>query len=233
MIKVKQLDYSYHIGKKGNQTSIPVIKKVSFEVKKGEIVAIVGRSGSGKSTLLNLLSGYISPDSGTIEIFEQNTDGYTEKEWAKFRLDHFGFIFQSYELIPSLTAFENIELPLILKGMKRGERQQSVEAMLKRIGLDQHGFHYPNELSGGQQQRVSIGRALITNPTIILADEPTGSLDSETEQGILDLLQELNEKEGITFLMITHDMEVAKVADRTLALHDGEMEERGVYYETK
>ncbi|WP_026689719.1 ABC transporter ATP-binding protein [Alteribacter aurantiacus] len=234
MINVEHLHYSYKIGKKGKKSTVPVLKDVNLEVGKGEIVSIVGRSGSGKSTLLNLLSGYITADSGKITINDRDVTNLSEKEWAKFRLEHFGFIFQNYELIPSLTAFENVELPLTLKGVPRKQREERTQILLESIGLSAHEDHYPNELSGGQQQRVSIARALITEPDIIFADEPTGSLDSETEEDVLKLIKDLNKNRNITFLMITHDQEVAAIADRTLKIHDGKMnQERGVYFEAR
>lgn len=214
--------------KKGKEQRIPVLKNLSFDVKKGEIVSIVGRSGSGKSTLLHILAGFLKPDSGEIHVDGTKTSSFNETESAQFRLDHFGFIFQSFQLMPGLTAFENIELPLKLKGMNRKERQAKVEQLLQHVGLREVQDHYPNELSGGQQQRVSIARALITDPPIILADEPTGSLDSETEQDILLLIQSLNRTLGITFVIITHDEEVAESAHRTYRMHDGELVEGGV-----
>ncbi|WP_282033140.1 ABC transporter ATP-binding protein [Metabacillus indicus] len=228
MIKVDGLSHSFKVGKKGNEKEIPVLKNVSLAIQKGEIASIVGRSGSGKSTLLNLVSGYIAPTDGKITVGGTEVTGFSEKEWAAFRLDTFGFIFQSFQLIPSLTTFENIELPLTLKGVPSSERKTKVTEMLYRIGLDNHSGHYPNELSGGQQQRVGIGRALITNPEIILADEPTGSLDSETEKEILDLIKELNTEKGITFFIITHDEEVAAFSDRKFVLQDGVLKEEGV-----
>ncbi|MGP1909015.1 ABC transporter ATP-binding protein [Metabacillus sp. JX24] len=228
MIKVDGLSHSFKVGKKGSEKEIPVLKNVSLSIQKGEIASIVGRSGSGKSTLLNLVSGYISPTAGTISVGGTEVTGFSEKEWAAFRLNTFGFIFQSFQLIPSLTTFENIELPLTLKGVPSSERKTKVTEMLYRIGLENHSGHYPNELSGGQQQRVGIGRALITNPEIILADEPTGSLDSETEKEILDLIKELNSEKGITFFIITHDEEVAAFSDRRFVLQDGVLKEEGV-----
>ncbi|KEZ51405.1 MULTISPECIES: ABC transporter ATP-binding protein [Metabacillus] len=228
MIKVDGLSHSFKVGKKGNEKEIPVLKNVSLAIQKGEIASIVGRSGSGKSTLLNLVSGYIAPTEGKITVGGTEVTGFSEKEWAAFRLDTFGFIFQSFQLIPSLTTFENIELPLTLKGVPSSARKTKVTEMLYRIGLDNHSGHYPNELSGGQQQRVGIGRALITNPEIILADEPTGSLDSETEKEILDLIKELNTEKGITFFIITHDEEVAAFSDRKFVLQDGVLKEEGV-----
>ncbi|MBD1380209.1 ABC transporter ATP-binding protein [Metabacillus arenae] len=231
MIQINNLSHSFKVGKKGSEREIPVLKQITLTVEKGEIASIVGRSGSGKSTLLNLISGYISPTEGQIIVNGHDVTNLSEKKWAAFRLDTFGFIFQSFQLIPSLTTFENVELPLTLKGVPKADRKTRVHKMLKRVGLDDHSTHYPNELSGGQQQRVSIARALILNPTIILADEPTGSLDSETEKEILALIKELNEEKGITFFIITHDDEVAAATDRRFHLHDGVLAEGGVYVE--
>ncbi|MCY7778679.1 ABC transporter ATP-binding protein [Bacillus haynesii] len=224
MISVEHIHHSFKVGKKGRENEIKVLKDVSLTVEKGEIACIVGRSGSGKSTLLNLISGYIAPTEGKIVIDGTDVTNYGEKEWAAFRLEHFGFIFQSFQLIPSLTTFENIELPLTLKGVHPSERKQRVNEMLHRVGLENHAGHYPNELSGGQQQRVSIARALILNPSIILADEPTGSLDSETEQEILEFIRQLNRERGITFVIITHDDEVASIAKTKFQLSDGVLE---------
>ncbi|APH04009.1 ABC transporter ATP-binding protein [Bacillus weihaiensis] len=221
MISVHHLSHSFKVGKRGSEKEIPVLKNISLTIRKGEIASIVGRSGSGKSTLLHLISGYISPTNGDVMINGTNVTGFNEKQWAQFRLDHFGFIFQSFQLIPSLTTFENVELPLTLKGMDSVKRRQEVMTLLESVGLKDHSEHYPNELSGGQQQRVSIARALITKPSIILADEPTGSLDSETEQEILGLIQQLNKEQGITFFMITHDEEVAKISTNQFHLEDG------------
>src|SRR5690606_24374707 len=179
----------------------------------------------GKSTLLNLISGYMKATSGNIIVDGRNVTRLTEGEWANFRLEKFGFIFQSFQLIPSMTAYQNVELPLILKGIDEGERKKRTEAMMKRVGLEELGGHYPGELSGGQQQRVSIARALIVNPPILLADEPTGSLDSENEQSLLAFIRQLNEENGITFLIITHDEQVASIGHRTLSIQDGRMVE--------
>ncbi|TMW73382.1 ABC transporter ATP-binding protein [Alteribacter natronophilus] len=234
MIEVKHVHYAYTIGKKGKRTDVPVLRDVNFEIRKGEITAIAGKSGSGKSTLLNLLSGFISVDSGMITINGKDVTGLSEKGWSSFRLEHIGFVFQNYELIPGLTALENIELPMVLKGENQRLRREKAEKMLRKVGLEHQSSHYPNELSGGQQQRVSIGRALINEPAIIFADEPTGSLDSETEQDILTLIRTLNEEKNITFVLITHDHEVASRADRRLTLTDGRLtEERGEYSEAK
>ncbi|WJY27098.1 ABC transporter ATP-binding protein [Sporosarcina trichiuri] len=221
MIKAEHISHSFKIGKKGKERPVPVLKDLTLEVGRGEIVSIVGRSGSGKSTLLHILAGFLKPESGTITVNGTVTSGFNETESAAFRLDQFGFIFQNFQLMPGLTTFENIELPLKLKGVSRTVRRAEVTELLKQVGLQGVRDHYPNELSGGQQQRVSIARALITNPPVIFADEPTGSLDSETEQEILTLIRSLNKTRGITFVIITHDDEVADTADRVYQMHDG------------
>lgn len=223
MIQVKQVNHTFLIGKKGKEKKVPVLKGLSFEVKQGEIVAIVGKSGSGKSTLLHTIAGFMSPEQGSIIVNGQETANLNETERATFRLNNFGFIFQNFQLMPGLTAFENVELPLKLKGISPKKRKVSVQQLMEKVGLTEVGDHYPNELSGGQQQRVSIARALITNPPILFADEPTGSLDSETEQDILLLIQNLNQTLGVTFVMITHDEEVASIAHRKFRMHDGEL----------
>ena len=225
MITIKNLSHDFLIGKKGRQTIIPVLRDISFTVEKGEIVTIVGRSGSGKSTLLNLVSGFIHPKEGEIWIDGEKVSDLNETKFADFRINNLGFIFQSFQLIPSMTAFQNVELPLILKGVSENLRREQTEEMLKKVGLLDYQDHYPGELSGGQQQRVSIARALIVNPPIILADEPTGSLDSETEEELLDFITELNRDLGITFLIITHDEKVANIGNRKIVLADGRMEQ--------
>lgn len=221
MITIKNLSHDFIIGKKGRQTVIPVLRDISFQVEKGEIVTIVGRSGSGKSTLLNLVSGFIHSKQGEIWIGGEKVSELNEMKFADFRIKNLGFIFQSFQLIPSMTAFQNIELPLILKGINEMDRKKQTVEMLKKVGLQDYADHYPGELSGGQQQRVSIARALIVNPPVILADEPTGSLDSETEDDLLKFIQELNRDLGITFLIITHDDKVAEIGNRRIELKDG------------
>ncbi|GGB47696.1 ABC transporter ATP-binding protein YtrE [Lentibacillus populi] len=227
MITVKQLSHHFEVGKKGQKTILPVLKDISFHVEKGEIVAIVGKSGSGKSTLLNLISGFIQPSEGEIWINDQRVTGFTEAQFADFRLEHLGFIFQSFQLIPSMTAFQNIELPLTFQGMDAAKRKELTKEMLDKVGLIDFQDHYPSELSGGQQQRVSIARALVLNPPLILADEPTGSLDSETEADLLQFIQQLNRELGTTFLIITHDDAVAGIGNRSLTIADGRLLEDG------
>ena len=225
MITIKGLNHSFKIGKKGKEKHIPVLRDVNFDVQDGEIVSIIGKSGSGKSTLLHILAGFMTPESGEIKVKGIETSTFNETDNAEFRLNNYGFIFQNFQLMPGLNAFENVELPLKLKGIEKAERREKVEKLMKYVGLTEVQDHYPNELSGGQQQRVSIARALITDPPIILADEPTGSLDSETEQEILLLIQSLNKNRGITFVIITHDDEVAQTANRVYTMHDGELKE--------
>ncbi|WP_301107491.1 ABC transporter ATP-binding protein [Sporosarcina sp.] len=230
MITVENINHSFLIGRKGKETNVPVLKRVSFSVQQGEIVSIVGRSGSGKSTLLHILAGFLKPDSGKIRVKDTVTSAFTEQQSAQFRLENFGFIFQNFQLMPGLTAFENVELPLKLKGMNHHQRKDKVNKLMMEVGLNAVQDHYPNELSGGQQQRVSIARALITDPPIIFADEPTGSLDSETEQEVLQLIQTLNKTLGITFVIITHDDEVAHRANRIYRMHDGNLAEEGAIH---
>lgn len=225
MITLTNIQHTFLIGKKGQEKKVPVLKNVDLQVDSGDIVAIVGKSGSGKSTLLNAIAGFLKTDSGSIKLNGVDTTDLTEAEHAKFRLKNVGFIFQNFQLMPGLTAFENVELPLKIQGMGKSARFQVVRQIMDRVGLNEVIDHYPNELSGGQQQRVCIARALVTKPAIILADEPTGSLDSETELEILDLIKSLNESMDITFVIITHDEEVANSAHKKYRMHDGELKE--------
>ena len=233
MIRIKGLSHEFIIGKRNNKQTVPVLHNINLSIYEGEIVSIVGKSGSGKSTLLNLISGFMKPTKGSIEIGGTDVTEFSETKWANFRLENIGFIFQSFQLIPSMTAFQNVELPLKLKGMEENLRKKNVEEVLKKVGLLDHQDFYPSELSGGQQQRVGIARALISKPNLILADEPTGSLDSDTEQEFLSFIRELNKEEGITFVIITHDQDVAKVAHRTVEIQKGTLVERGELYEVK
>ncbi|BBI31668.1 ABC transporter ATP-binding protein [Cohnella abietis] len=223
MIKMTEVNHQFAIGKKGKERVVPVLHNIDLHVKQREIVAIIGRSGSGKSTLLNLMSGYIRPTSGEIRVADQIVTNLSEGDWANFRLAHLGFMFQSFQLIPSMTAFENAELPLVLKGIGASQRKKSVMEMLEQLGVAEYAGHYPGELSGGQQQRVSVARSLILNPPIVLADEPTGSLDSDNERQLLSIIQHLNQDRGTTFILITHDEQVAKIAHRTITLKDGHL----------
>ncbi|MDL2248566.1 ABC transporter ATP-binding protein [Tyzzerella sp. OttesenSCG-928-J15] len=215
MLKVENLSKIYGT----DDSEVRALDNVSFEVKKGEFVAIIGPSGSGKSTLLHLLGGVDRPTGG--KVFIDNTDIYTlnESKLAIFRRRHIGLIYQFYNLIPTLDVEENITLPLLLDG--REIEQTHLKEIIATIGLENRLSHLPNKLSGGQQQRVSIGRALITNPAIILADEPTGNLDSKNSKDVIDLLKLSNKKYGQTLLVITHDENIALQADRIIAIEDG------------
>ncbi|MCR2807638.1 ABC transporter ATP-binding protein [Paenibacillus soyae] len=221
MIELAGVSHQFRIGKRGKERVVPVLHDINLKVEKGEIVAVVGRSGSGKSTLLNLMSGYIRPSSGEIRVGGQNVTKLDEGEWANFRLANYGFIFQSFQLIGSMTAYENVELPLVLKGIGSGERRAKVMKLLEQVGIAEFANHYPSELSGGQQQRVSVARSLILEPPIVLADEPSGSLDSENEKTLLTMIRQLNHELGITFVIITHDEQVASIAHRAIRLQDG------------
>ncbi len=201
IVEVINLSKSYQ---RGNQI-VPVLDHINLTIAEGEFIALMGPSGSGKSTLLNLIAGIDTPDSG--ELYVGGVDITAIPEWAlaKWRAEHVGFIFQFYNLMPVLSAFENVELPLLLTNLTRRERREHVELVLAIVGLEDRMDHYPSQLSGGQQQRVAIARAVVTDPSIIVADEPTGDLDREATQGVLDLLQQLNRELRKTVIMVTHD----------------------------
>lgn len=194
---------------------------IHLDVQPGEFVALMGPSGSGKSTLLNLIAGIDQPSSGRIEIGGIDIATLSEGALADWRAAHVGFVFQFYNLMPVLTAFENVELPLLLTGLSRRERHAHVHAALEMVRLSDRLDHYPNELSGGQQQRVAIARALVSDPTLIVADEPTGDLDRTTGQEVLDLLQHLQRDLGKTIVMVTHDPKAASCAGRVVHLEKG------------
>ena len=217
ILKVENLTKKY--GKKENE--VIAIKDMSFSVEKGDFVAIVGSSGSGKSTLLHLIGGVDRPTYGKVYIDGKDIYSLTEDELAIFRRRQVGIIYQFYNLIPILNVEENIKLPCDLDG--KVIDKSKIEEILKILGLEGRRYHLPNELSGGQQQRVAIGRSIINNPAIILADEPTGNLDSKTSKEIIDLLQEYNKKYNQTIIMITHDLEIAQKANRIIKIEDGKI----------
>lgn len=205
---------------KGDQKIVP-LKDVSLAIDKGDFVSLMGASGSGKSTLLNLIAGIDKPTAGTIHVHGQDITGFSRTQLAHWRANHVGYIFQLYNLIPVLTAYENIEMPLLLLPLSRAERQKRVEIALEAVGLTDRAEHYPRQLSGGQEQRVGIARAIVADPVIVVADEPTGDLDAETSEQILQLLQRLNAELGTTLLMVTHDPKCAAIARRRLRLEKG------------
>jgi putative ABC transport system ATP-binding protein len=200
---------------------VPVLENIDLTVNAGEFVALMGPSGSGKSTLLNLLAGIDRPSSGRLEVAGQNLAEMSESALAAFRSRHIGFIFQLYNLIPVLTAYENIELPLLLTPLSRAERKKHVMTALDVVGLTDRLEHYPRQLSGGQEQRVAIARAIATDPTLLLADEPTGDLDKRSEEEILILMKRLNSEFKKAIVMVTHDPKAAAVAERTVMLEKG------------
>jgi putative ABC transport system ATP-binding protein len=200
---------------------IPVLVDINLDVRVGDYLALMGPSGSGKSTLLNLIAGIDKPSGGTIKVAGVDIGRLSDGDLAAWRAAHVGFIFQFYNLMPVLSAFENIELPLLLAALSRRERRERVEIALSLVGLGDRADHYPGELSGGQQQRVAIARALITDPTLIVADEPTGDLDRVTGEEILGLLERLNRELGKTILIVTHDPKAAEKAHRIVHLEKG------------
>jgi putative ABC transport system ATP-binding protein len=207
---------------------VPVLERLDLEVPGGEFLALMGPSGSGKSTILNLISGIDTPTEGNVivagvDLGELDADGL-----AGFRSRHVGFIFQTYNLIPVLTAYQNVELPLLLTGLSRGERRDHVMAALGIVGLLDRLHHYPRQLSGGQEQRVAIARAIVTDPTLLVADEPTGDLDAESAKQVLSLIQRLHAEFGKSVVMVTHDPHAAERADRTVHLEKGVLVEQVV-----
>jgi putative ABC transport system ATP-binding protein len=219
IVQIRNLSKSY---RRGSQI-IPVLEDITFEIPDGEFLALMGPSGSGKSTLLNLLAGIDSADSGSILINGVEITTLAETELARWRSLHVGFIFQFYNLIPVLTAYENVELPLLLTRLSRQERRDHVVTALRVVGLADRMTHYPSQLSGGQQQRVAIARAVVTDPTILVADEPTGDLDRYSAGEILDLMERLNRESGKTIIMVTHDPRAAEKAHVIRYLEKGEL----------
>lgn len=221
LIRVRNLNKVY---RRGGET-INVLQGLNLDVEKGEFVAFMGPSGSGKTTLLNLLGGLDTPTSGTVTVDGDEITHMSGRNLASWRARHVGFIFQMYNLIPVLTAFQNVELPLLLTKLSKAQRRLHVETALTLVGLSDRMTHYPRQLSGGQEQRVAIARAFVTDPTFLLCDEPTGDLDRKAAEEILDLLTELETNHGKTILMVTHDPLAAERADMVLHLDKGALVE--------
>ncbi|MBN8547293.1 MAG: ABC transporter ATP-binding protein [Ignavibacteria bacterium] len=219
LIEINNLQKSYW----RNNLEIPVLNKLSLGVESGEFLALMGPSGSGKTTLLNMIAGIDRPTEGTININGEDVGRMSESNLAKWRSANIGFVFQFYNLIPVLTAFENVELPLLLTKLKKDERKKHVETALTIVGLGDRMHHSPKQLSGGQEQRVAIARAIVTDPLIIVADEPTGDLDKNSASEILSLLEKLNKDYHKTIVMVTHDPHAAERASRVLHLEKGEL----------
>jgi len=221
IVELIDVDKSYQ---EGNQL-VPILKKINFSVKEGEFVAIMGPSGSGKSTMMNLIGCLDKATAGKVLIDDQDVEKLNDDQLAELRLRTIGFVFQTFELLPYETARENVALPLIYAGVAKEERRERAEAALDMVGLSERMSFLPNQLSGGQKQRVAIARAMVNNPKILLADEPTGALDSASGRQVLDLFQNLHEK-GATILMITHDPNVAARAERIVEIRDGQLKEQ-------
>ncbi|MCW1923278.1 ABC transporter ATP-binding protein [Luteolibacter arcticus] len=219
MIQCRGVSKSY---RKGSSVVTP-LEKLDLDVPRGQFLALMGPSGSGKTTLLNLLSGIDSPTEGSLVIAGKELAKLNRRELTKWRANHVGYIFQLYHLVPVLSAFENVELPLLLAPMAKKDRHARVEAALSLVGLADRMHHTPGELSGGQEQRVAIARALVADPALLVADEPTGDLDRESATRILGLLQQLSREHGKTIVMVTHDPRAAEAADRTLHLEKGQL----------
>lgn len=218
MLKVENLKKSFFT----EEIETIALNGVSFEVKNGEFVAVMGPSGCGKSTLLNILGLLDNPTGGSYSLLGQDVGSLKERERTQFRKGKLGFVFQSFNLIDEMTVFENVELPLVYMGVKGSDRKKRVNEILDRMNISHRATHFPQQLSGGQQQRVAIARAVVSNPKLVLADEPTGNLDSKNGQEVMHLLQELN-RDGTTIIMVTHSQRDAQYASRTICLFDGQI----------
>jgi len=220
ILEVHEVKKAYHIGK----VLVPAIRNISFNVEEGEFLTIFGPSGSGKSTLLHLIGCLDRPDEGRIIIDGADVLNLSDNQLAQLRLTKIGFVFQFFNLLPRLTALKNVMLPLIVAGVPDGESEKRAKEMLALVGLETRMKHRPAELSGGEQQRIAIARALMNNPKIVLADEPTGNLDTKTGWEIVQFMKRLNEEKGQTFIVVTHDPHIAEAADRIIYLKDGVIE---------
>jgi len=219
IINIINISKVYLVG----QESVVALRNVNLNIREGEFCCIVGTSGSGKSTLLNMIAGLEKPTRGEIIIDGHHINKMSENRLARFRQEHIGFIFQSYNLMPTLTAKENVALPLVFRGLSRRERDIRALRLLKSVGLETHVRHKPAQMSGGQQQRVGIARAFVGQPQIVFADEPTGNLDSKTRQDVMRLMIEISKRGGRTLVMVTHDRDLSMYADRIIDIRDGQI----------
>lgn len=220
IIRIRDVKKIYQMGSE----QIHAIDGVSMNIYQGEVCCLLGKSGSGKSTLLNLIAGLEKPTEGKIIFHKKHIERMDEDQLADFRRQYVGFVFQSYNLLPTLTALENVTLPLIFRGMSKKERTERAMEMLKAVGLEERANHKPFEMSGGQQQRVSIARAFVNEPPVVFADEPTGNLDTKTTYEMMDLITGMAKKNKQTLVIVTHDLELAEYADRIVMLQDGRIE---------
>ena len=223
MIEMQHLDKSYWAEK----TEVPVLHDICFSVEEGEYVSIMGPSGSGKSTLMNIIGCLDVPSAGTYLLNGENTSEKSDSEMSRLRNSTIGFVFQNFNLLPRETALENVALPLLYGGVGRKERLRRAREALESVGLGERLTFYPTQLSGGQKQRVAIARAMVSQPKLLLADEPTGALDTASGRQIMELFRQLNQQQGVTIVMITHEPEIAACADRTLYIRDGRISEGG------
>ena len=222
VLETVNLVKNYYIGR---NIVVPALRGISLKIYEREFVAIIGPSGSGKTTLLNMLGLLDRPTSGRVYIDGIDVSNLNDNQLSEIRLRKIGFVFQYYNLIPILTALENVELPMLLAGIPKKRRIKRAEELLNSVGLEKFMHHKPNEMSGGQQQRVAIARALANDPSIVLADEPTGNLDTQTSKEIIALMKRINQEKGTTFVIVTHDIEIAKEAERILQIRDGKISE--------
>lgn len=221
VLETRNLTRTYEVG----QEKVQALRGVDFEADRGDFIVINGPSGSGKTTFLNMISLIDEPTSGEVYVEGQLVSGLSQAELAVIRRDKIGLMFQTFNLIPVLTAFENIEYPLLLKGVGKKERREKVMSLLKAVDLEKEAHRRPDQLSGGQKQRVALARTLVNDPTIVLADEPTGNLDTKTSERVMEMIANLNKQQGVTFLVVTHDMMVNDYANRLVHIRDGELTE--------